>query len=128
MAKNDDGPNLFDARTYDQKFADAYRRFREIKPKAPLIGHGQPITSHALVAALTDSDRFTHRLERLLCAVYEAGEHGVIDDSLIVIFDQWAHSSVTAGMSWLRSHELVKAGPDTRRTRYGHAALVNRLA
>lgn len=118
---------LFDHLSAEHRLADAYRRLRSLKPLRPLIGHGHPITSQAVAEALAGSDRMKYRLERLLHAVYRAGDAGVIDDELIVRFSEWPHSSVTAAMSWLRQHDLVIAGPDSRATRYGNQALVNRL-
>jgi hypothetical protein len=118
---------LFDLRSDDAKFIDAFRRYMQIRPKAPLIRADAPITSAAVADALADSDRFKHRAERLLLEVHRAGAHGVIDDDLIVAYSHWPHSSVTATMSWLRANDLIKAGPDTRPTRYGNDAMVNRL-
>lgn len=118
---------LWDTRSADARLIAAFERLRTLRPKAPLIGAGHPITSQAVAAALSRSDRMQHRAERLLHAVHQAGDRGVIDDELIVQFQHWPHSSVTATMAFLRRHELVRAGPDTRPTRYGNMALVNRM-
>ena len=119
--------NLFDYLSAEERFANAYRQLRAIKPKCPLIGHDHPVTSHAMAAALADTDRFSYRLERLLLAVHHAGDAGIIDDELLAMFEPWGYSVVTSNMSRLRSEKLVKHGPDTRLTRYGNPALINRV-
>ena len=119
---------LFDHLSAEHRLADAYRRLRAIKPKRPLIGHDHPVTSHAMAAALADTDLFAYRLERLLLAVHHAGDAGIIDDELLVVFERWGYSSVTSGMSRLRKEGVIRHGPDTRATRYGNQALINRVA
>jgi hypothetical protein len=118
---------LFDSRPLQARIDDAWRRFAVIRPKSPIVRHDAPITSQMVAERLAESDRDELRLEVLLQAVCDAGDDGIIDDDLIVAFPQWPHSSVTACMSRLRGWELVKAGPDTRPTRYGNAARVNRV-
>ena len=112
---------LFDARPLEARIDDAWRRFAVIRPKSPIVRHDAPITSRLVAERLAESDRFRLRLEVLLQAVCDAGDEGII------AFPQWPHSSVTAAMSRLRDWELIKAGPDTRPTRYGNAARVNRV-
>jgi hypothetical protein len=118
---------LFDARPLEARIDDAWRRFAVIRPKSPIVRHDSPITSRLVAERLAESDRFRLRLEVLLQAVCDAGDDGIIDDDLIMAFPDWPPSSVTATMSRLRDWELVKAGPDTRPTRYGNAARVNRV-
>lgn len=119
--------NLFDARPIEARIDDAWRRFAVIRPKSPIVRHDGPITSRLVAERLAESDRDQLRLEVLLQAVCDAGDDGIIDDDLIVAFPQWPHSSVTAAMSRLRDWDVIKAGPDTRPTRYGNAARVNRV-
>jgi hypothetical protein len=119
--------NLFDDRPLQARIHDAWRRFAAIRPKSPIVRHDSPITSRWVAERLAESDQFRLRLEVLLQAVCDCGDDGVIDDDLICAFPDWPPSSVTATMSRLRNWELVKAGPDTRPTRYGNPALVNRV-
>ena len=119
--------NLFDGRPLQARIEDAWRRFASIRPKSPIVRGNAPITSQLVAERLADSKQFRIRTELLLQAVCDAGDHGIIDDDLICAFPKWPQSSVTSMMSWLRNEELVKHGPDTRPTRYGNAALVNRV-
>lgn len=118
---------LFDVRPHADRVEDMWRRFATIRPKSPIVPKDAPITSRLVAERLADSDRFNLRLEVLLQAVCNAGDEGIIDDELIVAFPHWPPSSVTATMSRLRSWELLRAGPDTRPTRFGNDALVNRV-
>jgi len=119
--------NLFDDRPLQARIDDAWRQFAAIRPKSPIVRHDSPITSQWVAERLADSKRFRIRTELLLQAVCDAGDNGIIDDDLICAFHDWPHSSVTSMMSWLRKKKLVKHGPDTRPTRYGNPALINRV-
>jgi hypothetical protein len=119
--------NLFEYRSHEAKVEDMWRRWAMIKPKSPVVPRNAPITSQMVAAKLAESDPFKHKCERLLQAVCNAGDDGIIDDQLIVTFHDWAHSSVTSTMARLREWGLIKHGPDMRRTRRNHLAMVNRV-
>ena len=119
--------NLFDYRSHEAKVEDMWRRWAMIKPKSPVVPRNGPITSQMVATKLAESSAFKLKAERLLQAVCNAGDHGIIDDQLIVMFPQWAQSTVTSTMARLREWRLIKHGPDMRLTRQDHAAMVNRV-
>lgn len=111
----------------DAALRAAVTKYEAVLCKIPLVGRGHPITSLEVAAKLAGSDRMRFRGHRLLLALHEAGGGGMTDDELIVRFLHWPQSTVTAIMSQMRKHGIVVAGPDTRKTRFGNAAMVNRL-
>ena len=112
----------------DASLRAAVAKFESVLCKIPLVGRGHPITSHEMAAKLVGSGSMKFRGHHLLLALHESGSNGMTDDELIVKFTGWAQSTVTSIMSQLRKHHIVAAGPDTRKTRFGNAAMVNRLA
>jgi hypothetical protein len=113
---------------WDTALQAAVTKYEAILCKMPLVGNGHPITSHQMAAKLAGSGITKHRGHRLLLAMHDSGGNGMTDDELIVRFIHWPQSTVTSIMSQLRKHHIVAAGPDTRKTRFGNAAMVNRLA